>query len=239
LTALTLYCLPHAGGSPVPFARRLASVLTAVRLVPLDLPGHGGRRHEPLVTELEPLVADLVRVIDADGEGPYALFGHSLGALLAYELAHRLRRPPVALLVAGRNGPGEPLAHRPLHGLPDDAFVAGLRRFGGVPDGLLDEPDLLRLYLPALRADLRIAETYDRPAYSRLDVPVAAFAGRKDPLTDPAGVLAWERESSALFELALLPGGHFFLGLKEFQSALAARLTWPSALGRAAALTRC
>ncbi|MEV0225001.1 alpha/beta fold hydrolase [Streptomyces sp. NPDC050704] len=238
MTSLTLYCLPHAGGSPVPFVRRLAGVLTAVRLVPLDLPGHGGRMREPLATELEPLVADLVRTIDADGEGPYALFGHSLGALLAYELAHRLRRPPAALLVAGRNGPGEPLAHRPIHHLPDDAFIAGLRRFGGVPDELLNEPDLLQLFMPALRADLRIAETYERPAYPRLDVPVAAFAGRRDPLTDPAGMLAWERESSALFELALVPGGHFFLDRDDFQGALAARLTGPSALGRAAALTR-
>ncbi|MTE21414.1 alpha/beta fold hydrolase [Streptomyces sp. TRM43335] len=223
---LTLYCLAHAGGSAMPYARWSAFLPPSVRVEPLELPGHGARIGEPLVDRVDRLVDELVSAVRPE-RGPFALFGHSFGALLAFELARRARRagtPPDALLVAGRNAPAEPLSHRPVHDLDDDAFVAALRRFGGMPEALVKQPGLLRMYLPALRVDLRLAETYVRTPGEPLDLPIVTFAGRRDVLTDPRGVLAWERETTAGFDLSLLPGGHFFVGSAEFEGALVAAL---------------
>jgi medium-chain acyl-[acyl-carrier-protein] hydrolase len=241
--ALTLYCLPHAGGSAAPYQRWRSLVPPGVELHPLELPGHGGRLREPPVQRMDLLVAELVRVIDARPGHRFALFGHSFGALLSYELTRRLHQrgtPPALLLVAGRNGPSEPLSHRPIHHLPHDEFLTALRRFGGMPEVLLRQPALLKVYVPALRADLRITETYVRAPGPALDIPVCAFAGRRDVLTDPAGMLAWQRETTRAFDLALVPGQHFFLEEPEFQAALAhrlARAVHPTGAGPSAAPT--
>ncbi|MBW1599696.1 thioesterase II family protein [Streptomyces sp. JJ38] len=222
-----LYCLAHAGGSAMPYGRWTQSFAPAVRVEPLELPGHGVRLREPLVTDLDPLVAEVTSRI-RPGDAPFAIFGHSFGALLGYEVSRRLAArgtPPAALLVAGRNGPAEPLSHRPLHTLPDDRFTQALHRLGGLPDALLEQPALLRMYLPALRGDLRLVETYTRRPGPGLALPIAAFAGRRDVLTDARGVLAWERETTDRFQLALLPGGHFFVAEPGFPEALAGALS--------------
>ncbi|MEE1931087.1 alpha/beta fold hydrolase [Streptomyces sp. TRM 70351] len=227
----TLYCLAHAGGSALPYARWSAALPPGVRVEPLELPGHGSRLREPLLTDLEAAVAEVLERVRPE-EGPFALFGHSFGALLGFEAARRLSArgtPPAALLAAGRNGPGEPLSHRPLHTLPDDRFVAAVHRMGGLPDILMEQPEVLRMYLPALRCDLRLVETYVRAPGPPLDVPVAAFGGRGDVLTDPAGLLAWQKETSGPFQLALLPGGHFFVTGPPFLRALCAALTGAAA----------
>ncbi|KRV49611.1 S-acyl fatty acid synthase thioesterase [Wenjunlia vitaminophila] len=225
--SLTLYCLAHAGGSAIPYTRWNRFLPAGVRVEPLELPGHGARLREPLLEQVEPIVADLLRTVGPRRGAPFALFGHSFGAVLAFELTRRLVRlgtPPAALLVAGRNGPTQPLAHRPIHNLDDEAFVAALIRFGGMPQALLEQPELLRIYLPVLRVDLRLAETHPRPPGPPFDVPVTAFGGRRDVLADPEGLLTWERETTGEFELALLPGGHFFLDEPAFHSLLLSRL---------------
>lgn len=224
--SLTLFCLAHAGGSALPYTR-WTDLPPGVRIEPLELPGHGSRLREPLRQTMDDLVAELLPRLRAV-EGPFALFGHSFGALLGYEVARRLERSgqrPAALLVAGRNGPTRPLSHRPIHALPEDAFLRGLRRFGGLPEALLDQPELLRMYLPVLRCDLRIVETYTRSAGPPLTAPVVALAGRRDVLTDAPGMLAWERETLGTFDLSLLPGGHFFLDTPEFTATLNAALS--------------
>jgi medium-chain acyl-[acyl-carrier-protein] hydrolase len=227
--ALNLFCLPHAGGGAQPYGRWRGVLPAGVRVVPLDLPGHGSRMREPLLDSLEPLVDDLVRAVRAAGPVRYAVFGHSLGALLGYETARALvasgHRPPDILLVSGRNGPAEPLSHRPIHALPDQALVAALERLGGIPQTVLDQPELVRAYLPALRADLRIAETYRRGPGAPAAFPIAVFGGRHDPLTDPQALLGWARETTAAFDLTLLPGGHFFFDAGDFPAALAGRLS--------------
>lgn len=224
---LRLYCLAHAGGSALPYARWARWLPPTVRIEPLELPGHGSRLREPPRQRLADLLPELQRTVEAAGPAPFALFGHSFGALLGHALARRLEgsgTPPVALLVAGRNGPTRPLSHRPIHQLPHETFVAGLRRFGGLPEALWEQPELLRMYLPALRADLRMVETYTRPPGPALQVPISAFSGRQDVLTDPAGMVAWARETTGTFGLALLPGGHFFLDTPEFRTALGSAL---------------
>lgn len=226
---LALYCLAHAGGSALPYKRWKAFLPPSVAVEPLELPGHGARIREPLVENAGRLAEQLVRKIAGRGDHRFALYGHSFGAVLGYEVARRLARTggprPAALLVSGRNGPSRPLSHRPIHKLPDEQFVAALSRYGGMPQALLDEAELLRLYLPALRADLTIVETYQRPPGPPLDVPLTVLSGRRDTLTDPEGLVAWESETTGAFELALLPGGHFFQDSAEFQAVFASRLS--------------
>ena len=229
---LQVFCLPHAGGNSAHF-RAWNWLAPYARVVPMDLPGHGGRLGEPLVEDWEQLAGGLAETVAAQADGPYALFGHSLGALLAFDISHRLLArgmPPALLIAAGRNGPGAEPAHPPVHELPEPQFIAALHRLGGMPDGLLRQQELLQMFLPVLRADLRLAERYERPAVAPLPVPVMAFAGAGDPMTDDHGMLAWKRETTSTCELVFLKGGHFFLDCPQFASALTeriARLAYP------------
>ncbi|MFE0138132.1 thioesterase domain-containing protein [Streptomyces sp. NPDC059037] len=228
---VTLFVVPHAGGSGAyyrPWSRWLP---VGVRLETLDLPGHSIRIREPLITEWGPLADDLTAQLrarlPADGDHTYVLAGHSLGALVAYEMARRMTAvgaPPGLLLVSGRNGPAVGLSHRPIHALADDRFLDAVERLGGTPDGALRDPEILRMYLPLLRADLRLAETYTRPPGRPLDVPIAAFAGRWDQMTDDQGLIAWNRETTASFDLRVLDGGHFFHDSPAFAAEARGRL---------------
>ncbi|MCX4800049.1 MULTISPECIES: thioesterase II family protein [unclassified Streptomyces] len=226
VAGLPLFCLPHAGGNSVHF-RSWKWLAPYARVVPMELPGHGTRLQEPLLEDWQRLVTELTEAVATKADGPYVLFGHSLGSLLAFEISHRMLergRPPALLVVAGRNGPGVNPAHPPMHELPDAQLVAMLQRLGGMPDGILRQPELLQMFLPALRADLRLAERYARPGVPALPVPVMAFAGEGDPMTDDLGMLAWKRETTKTCELVFLDGGHFFLGSPQFAGALTERI---------------
>jgi medium-chain acyl-[acyl-carrier-protein] hydrolase len=227
---VTLFVIPHAGGSGAYYRRWSRWLPVGVRLEPLDLPGHATRIREPLITEWGPLADDLtdqLRVRLTGGAETCVLAGHSLGALVAYEMARRMTargEPPGLLMVSGRNGPAVGLSHRPMHALPDARFLDALERLGGSPDGALREPDILRLYLPLLRADLKLAETYTRSPGPPLAVPIAAFAGRWDQMTDDQGLIAWNRETTESFDLTVVDGGHFFHDAPGFAAAVRGRL---------------
>lgn len=222
-----LFCLPHAGGNAAHFRGWSRWLPEGIEVLPTDLPGHGIRLREPLIGEWQPLVDDLTATIAGRIEGPYVLAGHSFGAIAAYEVARALQNrctPPALLIAAARNGPSAGLSHRPIHGLPDTEFINALRRLGGTPEGLLSQPDLLRMYLPVLRTDLRLGETYAREPGPPLSCPIMAFTGTQDRLTDDAGLLAWKRETTATCELVFVNGPHFMLTEREFTEAVAARL---------------
>ncbi|HET8658038.1 MAG TPA: thioesterase domain-containing protein [Micromonosporaceae bacterium] len=224
---MRLFCLPHAGGTAGHFNRWNRWLPAGVTAVPVELPGRGTRQAEPLLDSWPPLVEDVARTVRARGGGAYALAGHSLGAVLAFEVARALARdgdPPRLLLVAARNGPYAGLSHRPIHGLGDAQLLDALRRLGGSPEAILGEPDLMRLFLPVLRVDLRLAETYARLPGPPLSCPVAAYAGRRDRMTGPEAVLAWHRETTEAFDLTIVDAGHFLLDHPAFVAAVAARL---------------
>lgn len=226
----TLYCLAHAGGGAVSTYQGWSRFLPPhIRVAPVELPGHGTRLREPLVDDLDVLVDGVLEEL-GDAPAPVALFGHSFGAVVAYSVARSLCRrgsPPAALLVAGRNAPDEPPSHEPLHRLPDHEFVEALSRHGGVPRGLLEEPELLDLYRPVLRNDLRIAETWARPPGPALDTPIIAYAGSGDRLAEVSRTASWARETTSGFGMSVLPGGHFFLNDPAFRTDIAARLRRP------------
>lgn len=208
-----LFVIPHAGGAASYYRQWSEWLPNTVELIPLDLAGHGTRMREPLITEWPGFVADLAALVRARIAGAYILAGHSLGALVAYEVARIMQArgtPPSLLLVTGRNGPTAGLSHRPIHQLPDAEFLAAIERLGGTPGTVLQQSEVMRMYLPLLRADLRLAETYTREPGPPLLLPVAVFAGRQDQLTDDRGLIAWSRETTGTFELTLVAGGHFF-----------------------------
>lgn len=225
---IKLFCLPHAGGNAAHFYSWSRWLPGGIDVVPVELPGHGTRLREPLVEDWRTLLDDLTDAVASHLTGAYVLFGHSLGAVLAYEVARILQgrgTTPALLVAAGRNGPSAALSHRPIHQLPDAELLAALRRLGGISDGLLREPDLLRMFLPCLRTDLRFAECYERAPGPPLSCAILAVAGRRDRMTDEAGMRAWRRETSGTCDLVVVDDGHFFLQRPEFTDALAARLS--------------
>ncbi|MHC0431802.1 thioesterase II family protein [Streptomyces sp. O3] len=244
---IRLFCLPYAGGSArlyLPWQRALPD---AVEVCPLELPGRGSRFGEPLCERLEPLVDDVVAAVRAHDDGlPFALFGYSFGSVLAYEAAARLEadgRPPVFLTVAAFRSPdlAPPAVSSAL--LPDAELRAAVGKMGGTPRELLDNDAFMALALPAIRADLRIADTYGGRSGPPLGCPVAAFAGADDPLFAVADIAAWARFTTEPFTLHVVPGGHFFLHSHEEQlcetlgAALTSRLD-PGALPAAAGAPR-
>jgi medium-chain acyl-[acyl-carrier-protein] hydrolase len=222
-----LFCLPHAGGGTaayVALARLLPGTID-VRLV--RLPGRETRLQERPHRRVAPCVADAVAAIEPLLDRPFALFGHSLGAVLAFELARRLEEErcpqPVHLFVSGRRAPHLPDPEPPLSQLPDEGFVAELRRrYDGIPQTVADTPELLELFLPILRADCEVLDTYAYVERGPLPVPISAFAGAADRRVATAELEGWGRHTSRVFRARVMPGAHFyFQGTEE---ALAAEL---------------
>ncbi|MDA3647907.1 alpha/beta fold hydrolase [Saccharopolyspora indica] len=226
---LTLFCFPHAGGSATAYRPWRALFDDRVELRPLELPGHGALMSQPLLENIGDLVSHLVRemlVQIADHNvSRYALFGHSLGSLLAFETALRLRPEPrpAALVVSGRNAPSVPhraprTPHGTAHmaGLPDDDLVVALRELDGIPPVVEHNRDLLELFLPALRTDLRIAETYQPRPGVRVECPIAVIGAEDDPMTDAPGLAEWSAATTARTASRTVSGGHMAVQKPEF-----------------------
>ncbi|WP_172381387.1 thioesterase II family protein [Streptomyces sp. MNP-20] len=215
LSGPRLYCFPSAGASAASFApwRRFAP--GGVTVCPVQPPGRAERFREPPYDRSDALVDDLAHALRDQFTGTYALYGHSLGALVAFELARRLRRagatPPVHLFVSGRAAPHLPDVRRPLRDLPADDLIRAVAGLGGTPEEVLRASDVMELLLPLLRADLTVNETYAYRDEPPLDVPLTVFGGRRDPRADEAEILAWESLTSAAFQVRTFPGGHFFI----------------------------
>ncbi len=208
---------------------------TQVEVCAIQLPGRENRLREQPHTRLASLVEQLAEELEPYLDLPFALFGHSMGAWIAFTLARRLRqrhpRSPVHLFVSGRRAPQIPSLHRPIHALPDPEFIGELRRrYGGLPEAVLRDPELLELFLPVLRADLTLVETYTYTPEPPLACPISAFGGAEDPASGPAGLAAWQAQTTATFSMRLFPGGHFFVQtartavLAEIRAALAPAL---------------
>ncbi len=168
---------------------------------------------EPPYVEVETLAADLIPAMRPWLDRPFALFGHSMGALLAFECARRLRdigRHPSRLYVAACRAPHLPLRRPPLRDAPDAALLDELRMLGGSPDEVLNSAELMAFLLPLIRADLRLFETYRHAQSDTLTIPIVAFGGREDAGVPDDDIDAWRNHSSGRFARHMLPGGHFF-----------------------------
>jgi medium-chain acyl-[acyl-carrier-protein] hydrolase len=210
-----LFCFPYAGAGAAVYRDWAAALPSDIDVVSVQLPGRETRLREPPLTALPQIIDALAREIEPWLDRPAAFFGHSMGGLVAFELARRLRRSgggPRALVVSAQRGPRLERADPPLHVLDDVTFVGELqRRYGGIPEEVLRHRDLLELLLPTLRADVRALETYRYQGGPLLECPIVALRGTTDLRTRAPDVAAWASETRGAFTSHVIEGGHFFL----------------------------
>jgi medium-chain acyl-[acyl-carrier-protein] hydrolase len=210
-----LYCFPFAGGAASAYRCRPSVLPGRVELRAIQPPGRQNRIAEPPHRSCRELVAELVGALAEElNELPFAFFGHSMGALVSFELARELRRrggPQPALLgISAFEAPQRRRTGAPLSGLPDEDLVARVREFGGLPDEVLAAPELLALVVPTLRADLALTENYRYSPGPPLDCPISVFRGRDDPFARAEGLRDWQAQSTRPLTMREFPGRHFY-----------------------------
>ncbi|MBA2324364.1 MAG: thioesterase [Pseudonocardiales bacterium] len=211
---LRLICLPAAGGGASRYRDWPAHLPDDVEVVSVQLPGRENRFNEPPIETMEQLVGPLLDGLAGHLVPPFALFGHSMGALIAFELVRRLRASgvaPVHVFASGCRAPDLPGRSPDRHTLPDREFLAAIEELGGIPPELLTEREFLDAMLPSLRGDCTLVETYAFRPQAPLSCPVSAFGGLRDKEVPPEDVRAWSRHTTGTFRVHLLPGDHFFV----------------------------
>ncbi len=232
---LRLFCFPYAGGGAMSFRTWVGKLPGGIEVVPVQAPGREQRLSEAPIKRIDAFVETFLPVVEPFLEGPFAFYGHSVGALVAYQVARALRDrggpTPRHLLVGASRPPQAPKPPDPIHVLKGDAFLERLRVLGGTPPQVLESADLMELFTPMLLADFEMSETYGDEPLDPLDAPISAFAGTEDGEVSVERVGTWSEQTNVEFHLTLLPGKHFFLHtaeaehLKAMWSELVARGT--------------
>ena len=211
-------CVPYAGGSTQVFHALARSMPESIEVGAIQLPGRWNRWREPLLTRVSDAARSLAGELSCLSPKPYALLGYSLGGLIAFETArilarHAEQQQPRALILAAIGAPAERSGVPHLHMLPDAEFIRRHRdRYaGGIPQAALDEPDLLAMLLPVLKADMKMFETYEYLPGEPLSCPIYTIAGDQDPRCPPPSMAGWKKETTASFFTETVPGNHFFI----------------------------
>lgn len=210
-----LLCLPHAGGSASFFFPVSQALAPRVEVLAVQYPGRQDRRQEPCV-ETIPELADrlLPLLLDEWSDRPLALFGHSLGASLAFELAGLLEQRagvvPVMLFASGRRAPSR-WVEEDVHRRGDETLLDEIKRLAGIDTRILGDDEVLRMVLPAIRSDYRAAELYRPQRVHQVSCPVTALTGDADPKAPLDDVRAWQEHTTGGFGMEVYPGGHFYL----------------------------
>ena len=211
---MRLFCLHYAGGGASTYRTWSSHLPQSVEVCRIQLPGRENRLRDPPFTQISPLVEVLAQVIEPYLSLPYALFGHSMGAIVAFELARRIRKvyglSATHLFVASRRAP-HIFSQEAIHRLPDASFIDELRRYDGIPEPLLKEKELMQLLVPTIRADFAINETYVYSPEEPLACPISAFGGLHDPNVSSDYLAPWREHTCGPFSQHMLPGNHFFL----------------------------
>jgi surfactin synthase thioesterase subunit len=213
---MRLFCLPSAGYGAAMYHGWGAELPGEIEVCALTLPGRETLLSQPPVGDLMELVERIVDNTLAEFDRPFSLFGHSMGAWLAYELAHALSRraipAPVSLIVSGRRAPSFRIESAPMHILDDGDLITEIqKRYGPISRAVLDEPAIVSLLLPALRADLRCLETYQFDTRPKLSCPVYVLGGDSDHAVPPDHLESWRSIVSGDFYVHRFAGDHFFL----------------------------
>lgn len=236
---LRLFCLPYAGGRASVY-RSWPEHLPDIEVAAIELPGRGTRFSETPYHDMRDLVTALADAIEPQLTKAYAVFGHSLGARIGFELLREVRRratpAPLALFVSGCRAPHIPrIPYPPLAAMPDREFTRMLRQVSEAPPDVLDDPELLRLLLPALRADFTLVDSYEYVDEPALPWPIHAFGGIDDADAREDTLLAWRAHTSSSFRLRRFAGGHFVIHTRrrELAEAIVADLGYLAGQERA------
>lgn len=214
-----LFCFPYAGGGPHIYRNWPQMLPHAVEFFAVQLPGQGARLRERPYTDIANAVEDLLGPLERYLDKPISLFGHSLGALICFELALRLRDKhgiePGLLIVSGRGAPQIPSNAALTYNLPDRELINELQRLNGTPREVLDHPELMELMLPKIRADFQISETYNFVKKPPLNCPITVMGGADDQDVPRDSLEAWNEHTKGRFTLHMLPGDHFMIHSAE------------------------
>lgn len=233
VAGLRLFCLPYGGATASIFRTWQAGLPDAVEVVALEPPGRGTRFKEPTLRSATVMARSLADALEPSLEVPYAWFGHSMGALIAFETARELQRrgcrPPSLMVLSGRGAPHLPPRRPPTYHLPADEFLEVIRRFEGTSPEVLENPELMELVLPVLRSDFEVCETYRFEPGPPLDVPLWAIGGDRDEDVPPEALMAWQQQTTQFMGVRLFSGSHFYL--EHERPALLSQLqSWLGAL---------
>jgi medium-chain acyl-[acyl-carrier-protein] hydrolase len=227
-----LFCISHAGGGTPVFRNWAEQLGPSIEVSAVQLPGRGTRLGEQPFGSLEHLVPELAKNIIGCLDRPFAFYGHSLGALIAFETVRALRRmgssPPRALFVGACQAPQLQCPYPPMHQLAEAEFIDEVqRRYNGVPRQIVEDLELRALLIPTLRADIQIFETYRYSIEKPLSCPIVAFGGTRDQLVGISGLRAWSEHSTNSFRLEMIDGDHFFLNSarEDLLDGIRSRLT--------------
>ena len=216
---LRLFCFPYVGTGASIFRTWTDSLPADVEVCPVQFPGRGTRLVETPFTQLSPLIQALAEALVPLLDKSFAFFGHSLGALVGFELARQLRRQsgvqPVCLFVSADCAPQLPRRDWPIHALPEAEFLVELRRLNGIPRKVLEDAEIMQIMLPVLRADFAIYETYLYSPEPPLNCFISGFGGLRDPKVSRGDLEAWRDQTNGSFSLRMFPGDHFFLNTTQ------------------------
>ena len=215
-----LFCVPYAGGTGLVYRPWLKALPDFIEVLPLQLPGRGSRIKEPLMNNLLEIAERMVNELaPLFLEKPFALFGHSLGAAICFEIARKLRAgygvSPFLLMASGRQAPHLIEREEATYQLEDNEFLERVKRLNGMPREVVESQELMELLMPMLRADFQAVETYKYRPGPPLGCPIVAFGGRQDPEVSQEDIEAWGQYTTSNFGFQMYDGGHFFLREQE------------------------
>lgn len=215
LAQMRLFCFPYAGGGASFFRHWTTELPQQIEVCPVQLPGRENRLGETQFRDLDTLVDVIAREIRPFLNKPFLFFGHSMGALISYELSHRLLAQgeplPERLFLSAYRAPHIPAREKPIYRLPMREFIQELHRLNGTPRAIFKNKELLKLVLPILRADFGMFETYEHRERMPLPIPVSVFGGEADEKITQADLAAWQQYTTADFQQRMYDGDHFFL----------------------------
>lgn len=215
-SSLRLFCFPYAGGNGSMFRTWSHELGTTIDVCPIYLPGREKRLNEAPIAQIVPLVQALADALYPYLlDKPFAFFGHSMGGLISFELFRELRRQyaplPVKMLISAYKAPHLKVTNSPIHHLPEVDFINALRRYQGISDAIVQNPEMMELLMPILRADFTLCETYVYTSEEPLDCPISVLGGLEDKYVSYESLAAWQNHTRSSFSIKMFPGNHFFL----------------------------
>lgn len=212
---LRLFCFPYSGAGASVYYPWTKLLPGPVEVCAVQLPGRENRLSEKPMTSMKPLVETAASGLLPFLDKPFVFFGHSMGALLCFELArylhHRLHLCPEHLLVSAHKAPHLPRSGAPIHTLPEVEFIAEVCKLNGMAEEVMESDELMQLILPILRADFMVCERYAFEGEEPVPCPITAFGGLQDGFVDVRSLAAWGKHTKASFSMRVFPGDHFYI----------------------------